>query len=477
MLSPFFRPWTTSVVLFGILWKRVFLELRRYRRQFEVENLSLEKCGELLSPRNSYSYQPLRDQTKKEIRLIELQPGHYFQPIQIAFRHTSLKDPKPSSYEAISYCWGDTPTHYPIFYNSDSILWATRNLSEALRRLRFPDKTRLLWADAISIDQTDLQEKSCQVKMMGDVYCDAKRVLIWLGEEADESHLVLDFVHKLRRTSALMKEAGIVGKLASLSIEQRRAVNAPSDLDLVLGGWAMHSVMARPWFKRVWIIQEFLLAREAVLFCGKWEIAWTDFWEAFRIGMDFDIFNYGSNMPMLTPFTALGLFKPAFILGHGSTVPDLDRFAALGTFRTAFGSTRTPLSCIIRHHRDAVATQPVDHIYGLLGLALDGNDVEIDYTKSIPEVFEEAARHILRSSGNLEVLAMAGTSSGKAFNLPSWVPDWSKPGKESLLDDRMPGCTITRPEHPLDFERRKLRVLQTILVLLILLDGKHPLSR
>jgi hypothetical protein len=57
----------------------------------------------------------------------------------------------------------------------------TKNLHDALLRLRLPTQPRLVWTDAICINQEDIEERGSQVKLMGDIYRFADSVVIWLG--------------------------------------------------------------------------------------------------------------------------------------------------------------------------------------------------------------------------------------------------------------------------------------------------------
>ena len=61
----------------------------------------------------------------------------------------------------------------------------TYSLYSGLKRFRYPEKDRILWADAICINQSDNKEKGIQVNMMGDIYDRATAVLVWLGEVPD----------------------------------------------------------------------------------------------------------------------------------------------------------------------------------------------------------------------------------------------------------------------------------------------------
>lgn len=89
------------------------------------------------------------------------------------------------SYEALSYTWGQ-PTFPEELHTDNGVLKITENLALALRRLRFEDRNRYLWIDAVCINQDDATDKSRQVAMMGSIYRSARQVVCWLGH-ADES--------------------------------------------------------------------------------------------------------------------------------------------------------------------------------------------------------------------------------------------------------------------------------------------------
>jgi hypothetical protein len=123
-----------------------------------------------------YQYRPLP--SERFIRLLELYPGHTNDDIDSTLHQTKLEDaPK---YEAISYAWGD-PANKLNMLCDGKILLVTPNLKNALHRLKLKDESRILWADAICINQNDVVEKGSQVKLMTRIYGNATRVCIWLG--------------------------------------------------------------------------------------------------------------------------------------------------------------------------------------------------------------------------------------------------------------------------------------------------------
>ncbi|KAF7509916.1 hypothetical protein GJ744_007230 [Endocarpon pusillum] len=126
-------------------------------------------------------YRPLT--TPKEIRLILLEPGDKSDQISCKLIHVPLS--WRTRYEALSYNWGDSNKRASVVCDGQTIS-VTANLHSALRDLRFTDRQRILWADCICINQNDLEEKSAQVKMMGQIYATARRTVVWLGEASDD---------------------------------------------------------------------------------------------------------------------------------------------------------------------------------------------------------------------------------------------------------------------------------------------------
>ena len=122
-----------------------------------------------------------------EIRLLVLLPGS--DKLECELIHCQFQnfaDGAGKKYEALSYMWGPlTPTDV-ITVNGKSCV-VRRNLWKALLALRHKDQPRNLWIDAICINQNDLQEKSHLVAKMNHVYEQAEKVVVWLGDSADDS--------------------------------------------------------------------------------------------------------------------------------------------------------------------------------------------------------------------------------------------------------------------------------------------------
>jgi hypothetical protein len=150
------------------------------------------------SNENKYQYKPLP--TQSSFRLVELLPGQHEDTISYKLHLAEIGASK--HYEAISYTWND-PNIQVSTYCDGKILQITPNLHAALKSLRRLEASRWLWADAVSINQADISERSEQVRHMLDIYRNANKVTVWLGlDEIDEigdskaqkAKILIDFI-------------------------------------------------------------------------------------------------------------------------------------------------------------------------------------------------------------------------------------------------------------------------------------------
>jgi len=116
-------------------------------------------------------------------------------PIECELFHYSLQDSSRGIhlYDALSYVWGSSEKRRSIFINKHELA-VTENLHAALSHLRDKNLERILWVDAICINQADIQERSYQVRSMGKIYSKGSRVIVWLGEAVDNSDQALEAI-------------------------------------------------------------------------------------------------------------------------------------------------------------------------------------------------------------------------------------------------------------------------------------------
>ncbi|KAM7187719.1 Heterokaryon incompatibility protein (HET) domain containing protein [Naviculisporaceae sp. PSN 640] len=199
-----------------------------------------------------YAYKPL--EPGDSIRLLALHPGHRDDPITCTLSHTHI-EARP--YRALSYEWGDENDLGGII-TVNGMPFPRRiqnNLESALREIRTSDEDVVLWIDALCINQDDISEKGHQVAMMGKVFRGADSVIAWLGPESDNSEMAMDLISD---KITLLKRT-----------EQGQLKDAEHE--------ALIPIACRSYWSRVWIVQEFFLAKSLEIRCGTKAVSYDEF--------------------------------------------------------------------------------------------------------------------------------------------------------------------------------------------------------
>ena len=152
-----------------------------------------EQANEPTTPYRPYQYPPLNE-ARQEIRLVTLLPGEFQSDIHVSLTTVRATEHDVLDFESLSYAWGPAEDPQTIFIgvSGQETLSVTRNIREALPYLRDAKKPRVLWIDAICVNQKDLEERSSQVRRMAWIYSKAKRVIVWLGPASTDSHIALE---------------------------------------------------------------------------------------------------------------------------------------------------------------------------------------------------------------------------------------------------------------------------------------------
>lgn len=313
-----------------------------------------------------YHYDKLEG--SNDIRLVVLPPGSFYSSVRCDIIHVDLAE--APDYEALSYTWagedGDKSLTGAILCGpDDQRIPITRNCEAALRHLRLERETRVLWVDAICINQTTLEERNHQVSIMSKIYRTASRVVVYLGEATRDSD---EFIHLLNNKI-----------YAYRSIQQAKLM------------------LRRRWFKRLWVLQEITLARRAVVMCGDKTVQWRTLVEFY-------------NMP--------------FYRTHNSTnmhVSDNPSFANILLHYGLKGAQAIEtLPKLFRATQQGDASDPRDKVFALLGIVEKDSHHQMvpDYGLSEMETFENLATYFVKRFGIVFLRSIFhGTSS--------WVFYWS----------------------------------------------------
>lgn len=211
--------------------------------------------------------------TIRPVNWAPLKPGEDFRIIQLAARSSgepltaTLKcasfEAMFNKYLAISYRWGDGSLNETITCNGHTVRIST-NLYSALWRIRQPTQAINLWCDALCIkqgaDDASIRERDQQVPRMGRIYGSAVRVIIDLGDDDGTLSKVAEGINAIVRTPQNLR------KRVQFEADPAEYLGLPPFTDPM---WdALETFLSRPWFRRLWCVQEAVLARDIRVMFG-----------------------------------------------------------------------------------------------------------------------------------------------------------------------------------------------------------------
>lgn len=320
-------------------------------------------------------------------------------------------DIKPD-YEALSYAWGTADNSELVYIcssvdaqgedfnvssHSCALLRIRANLACALRYLRYKDRIRTLWVDAVCINQLDLEERSAQVSRMGHIYRLATRVVVWLGPEN----------HKLAMKT--LEHLGTQNDAAksschgpSVECVDRIWWDPLLELPYETQIWdAISNFLSASWFQRMWVFQEIQLASpDSIMIAGESQLLWS----------------------LCRRATIVISVKPK------RSIPSNMRDQLQNIQKLSCAQTEQTFPNLICATSMFKCSQYVDKIYGILGLTppLLSKRIHPDYNLSIEDVFRNIFLEHTMLTKRLELLEICDIKY-RIENAPSWVLHFGKP--------------------------------------------------
>lgn len=305
-----------------------------------------------------------------EIRVLRLLPST---EVDAEIQCKSLRrNFERGTYTALSYVWGDRTPARTILLNGKTSS-VTPNLFAALRQLRDAKEEIYLWVDALCINQDDGQEKNAQVSMMGEIYKNSGRVLMWLGEEEADSNVAMELVRHFEEAMKTRARERYIELLTSEEFEPH---------------WkALNLLFQPPYWKRVWIIQEIVLPHlEGILCCGSARASWTYFTLLLRASRGSHN-NYSSAVQSTLAMCTVYQLQLAEMC-----------------HKMRFEKEKMSFLDGLLVSRNRRATDPRDFVYGILSLVAH-NGFEPDYRKPLSTVYRDVVKFIIGQDQNLDILA------------------------------------------------------------------------
>ncbi|KAH8677658.1 heterokaryon incompatibility protein-domain-containing protein [Xylariales sp. PMI_506] len=374
-------------------------------------------------------------------------------------------------YVALSYTWGDPNDKRLIIVNGATVEVGA-NLEAALRVLQEKGPIQAgikIWIDAVCINQADTDEKNKQVPHMRDIYQRALDVVVWLGEEREESWKAMRLINLL----AASWKADNGAMLRECLGDEETTIDSqlPPGQRSLIGCWhALRALMRRPYWSRVWIVQELVMGSvSSPVLCGNETVQFGDLADAtikwigvqsmniVRNQMIFERLRQSeellaNGMPDIAPGASLAEITAKF--GGLSFDPDIrrtkgltesihiddwtidpERITYIKRLKFTVGDSnelKLHPANLVALGRSSNATNPRDKIYAFFGLMDSGftEKINVDYDRSVSQVYTDFSVQWTVNGESLDLLTHCLLEDG---HTPTWVPDWTKTESFPLL--------------------------------------------
>ncbi|KAK3394954.1 heterokaryon incompatibility protein-domain-containing protein [Podospora didyma] len=383
-----------------------------------------------------YKYQPLNP-SRHEIRLLEIAPGRPGSRVSCRMFPVSLTSSPPAEFDALSYVWGPPRPSYTITLGDDKAFVVGRNLRKALDDLRLPDQPRVLWCDALCINQQDDYEKGFQIQLMRRIYTEARAVRAWID-------------------IGLGLLTGVFEDLSQLA---ERGGMELADVHDHEYWYPVADIFRAPYWRRIWIQQELILARQVVVHCRRQVLDGEHLFEfqrqAFNSYNSFKDLEHSNATSAVLQYINRDTGSTGVVLyGGGIKRARKLREKANRLLAAAAAADKEdykqkddlPASTVnlwlvqlFIQSRYLGVTHPLDRVYGLLGLAADYSegDIAVDYSLSSTQVYTSIFQHFIKTHDSLVFLCSGEKDSLEntfvGVSVPSWLPstgiNWVNAGR------------------------------------------------
>ena len=356
---------------------------------------------------------------ERSMRLFILRPGLVDEPIQGTL---VVSEPDVGEYDFLSFSWESKSMSQPIIVNGKDF-FIPASLKDSLKCLRYRDRTRTFWIDAICINMDDPFERSQAHSLWPLIISGAAHVRIWLGAEDEHSELAFDQIQvTFDNFDKIFENPDVAERLV-----------------------AFKSLMKRPWFSRRWVIQEIAYAREASIYCGPFQASWTDFsslvtllasmWNdsgpigdinhlfATRLvlfcGRQFRKSESGAPMVPLLP-----LESAVCLLADFKCTNPRDTIYALVSLASKTGwSAFSRLESLTRRKLSVKpsASMPIRVSDSEKEQSIASEAFVVSYNKPFIEVAMDFVRFVIDTSKSIDIICRAWAPTSEADYLPSWI--------------------------------------------------------
>lgn len=389
----------------------------------------------------SLTYRPL-DHHRSEIRVLTLLPSSKpIDPIYCSLSHVFLDD--NPRFEALSYVWGSPIPRRDIIVDGARFI-VTPNLYEALKALRHHKKPRAVWADAICINQEDDDDKVYQVPLMGRVYTEATRTVIWFGASNENVDALVAWLSTHGPGRKLL--AGL--KVGAKGLFSEKAGRG-KDLMILKAANGLFDILTMRYWYRMWTFQEFLLPKDDPLcYCGTHEFRMEALGNArnrileavyeVRQRVNNKVVAAGGKVdePLIEWMEAVAKLTTAM----GKKSAEAQSLGSVFALRKAFHDETRSLAYYMGMTSERESFRGHDRFYALYGImpALK-NIVPVDYNMSIREVTLAISSYVINVEEIINIYSCFGLLPGHLQGqneFPSWIPNFARGSDETDGSER-----------------------------------------
>jgi hypothetical protein len=348
------------------------------------------------------------------IRLLQIAPSTNLDssvPLECSILETRLE--LAPVYTALSYTWGNDVATASL--SIDGLSFMIRpNLHSALLALRYVSLKRILWVDAICINQDDAIEKEYQVGLMRKIYQRASNVTIWLNTYDDEIGEAFAFIRQLQGSNVVADVSGgaFEQKIAqrpwktgnTLPIQDGNSRNLHVRHTFLT---ILTKIFTQDWWSRIWVIQEVAVSQLALIRCGHTSLPWMDL------------------VHFLGRFPIQDMPRDVLELRYLR-----QSFQGIDAARQmVLNKLPIPLLSLLMRFRAFSSHDARDKVYALLGLAerdpmgILEHVLRSNYTASIEYTCKATVQFCVTVNHSLDILSTAGRRIDKP-DWPSWIPSW-----------------------------------------------------
>ena len=381
-------------------------------------------------PWNDFQYVDL-DPVAKEMRVAILQKaGDPTDPLMVSLAHAPSHS--AGTYIAVSYAWDHTGPMCELILSNQKTM-VRKGLETMLRTLHSSGGEISVWVDAICINQDNLEERNRHLTRMHEIFLMATDVICYVGEATTDSDLALELALSLGWQYRILQD-----KDGNWFANKDRKQYTKEELPRLCA--ALYKLLLRPYFRRVWMIQEVTFASNPTVLCGaKGALPLRSLDSAatnLQLMLSQDHSLLVETQKLLLPeikaisYNELDYVRILFFFRHAESGGESSLFP--------FPQPQTPRPGYLEAAilaRNFQSTVSHDKIFSLWNVAGDKDrlNFKMDYTKSVEEAFTGFAIAWAEAHGSLDIIATSESPASPRFyaKAPSWCPDWSQPSSAS----------------------------------------------